>query len=212
MFRIRSIIILLLAVAMFNNAVSAKDNSTEIKRTKPVVQETEAKKDQVYKLNFNGQEYVLKRSTNKTPSGEYVNEYYKENETPENWTEMITVSEFPKYEGMTMDYADMILSVDHSPNNYDRPVSCNSKTDKVTFVYLMRGKKNNVYYTDFNVMQVLPFKNRKGLKCFQYSNKHTYMTKEEYTSEYQKMENEKQKYFDLVKEVSMPDVIQKTLP
>ncbi|MCR5266393.1 MAG: hypothetical protein K6E29_07350 [Cyanobacteria bacterium RUI128] len=212
MFRIRSIIILLLAVIMFNGVVCAKDNSADIKRSQAVAKETTANKEQVNKIEFNGQEYFLKRSTNKTPSGEYVNEYYKENESPEGWTEMITVSEFPKYEGGTMDYADMILSVDHSPNNYDRPVSCNSKTDKVTFVYLMRGKKNDVYYTDFNVMQVLPYKNRKGLKCFQYSNKHTYLNKAEYASEYQKMENEKQKYFDLVKDVTMPDVVQKNIP
>lgn len=203
----KKIIILSLAILTLCTSVVYAKSDNEIKRTETV----STSKAQTYKINFNDTEFILKKSTNKTPSGEYVNEYYKENETPDNWTEMISVSELPKYQSSTMDYAEMILSVDHSPNNYDRPVTMNSKTDKVTFVYLLRGKQGDVRHIDFNAMQVLPYKNRKGIKCVQYSRKHLYTNREEYLSGFNAIETDKTKYFNLVKDMEMPELIKKDI-
>ena len=203
----KKIIILSLAILTLCTSVVYAKSDNEIKRTETV----STSKAQTYKINFNDTEFILKKSTNKTPSGEYVNEYYKENETPDNWTEMISVSELPKYQSSTMDYAEMILSVDHSPNNYDRPVTMNSKTEKVTFVYLLRGKNGDLRYLNFNAMQVLPYKNRKGIKCVQYSRKHLYTNREEYLSGFNAIETDKTKYFNLVKDMEMPELIKKDI-
>ena len=202
-------IVLILMVAIISCGIVCAKTTNDIKRTQSEQKVVPA--EQTYKLQFNGDEYTLKYSTNKTSSGEYVNEYYKQNESKDNWTEMITVSEFPAYAGSTMDYAEMILSIDHSPDNYDRPISCSSKTDKVTFVYLMRGKNDKVRYLDYNAMQLLPYKNRKGLKCVQYTKRYTYATREEFNSAYNEVENTKNKYFGLIKDMEMPEVIKKEI-
>ena len=136
-----------------------------------------------------------------------MNEYYKYSETPENWTELITVSEFPNYPNQPSDYAEAIMSRDHSPNNYDRPMATNSKTNKVSFVFLLTGKTESYKYIEFNATQVLPYKNNKGLKVVQFAKKYKYTTREEYLSQFNSMEEDKSKFFNLIKNLEMPDVV-----
>lgn len=204
---IKTLALLLALILTLTSTAYAKNTNSGIKKT---VAEQQTVK-QPNQLMFDGIIYTLKYSTNQTRSGEYMNEYYKSNEKGSDWTELITVSEFPNYPNKTMDYAESILSRDSSPNNYDRPLVSNSRTEKVTFVFLLIGKTDEYKYIEFNVMQALPYKNYKGLKTILYTKRYKYTTREEYQTAFNQMETDKQRYFNLVKEMEIPAVVHENI-
>ncbi len=199
-------IVLLLVIMIFATGVSYAGGS--LKKTQKQPQQTVTAHPQI---KVNNEVFTLKFATNKTQSGEYLNEYYKPGEGPSNWTEMITVSEFPNYPNKPMDYVEAILTRDHSPNNYDRPIVSNSKSEKTTFVFLLTGKTDEAKYVEFNIMQVMPYKNSKGLKTLQYAKKYYYTDREDYTNKFKDMEDKKMYIFTQVKDLEMPEMIRQEI-
>ena len=207
--RILKSIVLLLAVMIAVSGVSYAGANKGV--NKGANKGTSVSQQTIPQITLDNKVFTLKYSTNKTQSGEYLNEYYKSDETGYNWTELITVCEFPNYPNSPSNYAESILSRDNAPDNYDRPMSTNSRSGKVTCVFLLAGKMDETKYIEFNVMQVLPYKNSKGIKTLLYAKKYNYKTREELADVFNKMEADKQKYFNLVKELEMPAVLHENI-
>ena len=162
-------------------------------------------------VKVNNQVYTLKYSTNKTASGEYMNEYYKEGEQGFNWTELITVQEFPNNAMQPLEYAELIQSKDQSPDGYDQMLNRNRQLNTVTFIFLMRGRTDDYRYVEFNVMKVEPYKGKRGLRTMQYAKKYKYNNREEFLNALAEIDKEKNTIFNEMKNTLIPPVVHESI-
>jgi hypothetical protein len=160
---------------------------------------------------FNDQIYILKLSADNSQNGGYINRYFKSGENTSNWTESVTVTEYPNETLSPLEYAELIQSKDHSPDGFEQPVSRNRQLNNATFTYLLRGRTGEDRFVELNVVKAEPYKGKKGLTTLKYSKKYYFATKTEYTKALEDIEQIKQTLFNEMKETLLPPVVHETI-
>ena len=155
-------------------------------------------------LKLNGSKFTLYFSTKSPETGSYINEYYKQGETYESWTELVAVHHFPSAYS-PIDYAKTTneqLSLMNCPCSMELDEENNSAM--VDFILMDTSRLPVIL--EFNI-----FKYEKSPICgsiaLQYAKRYLIYNTLEVDKIKKMFEKDRTKYLNKVRKLEIPDLI-----
>jgi hypothetical protein len=161
-----------------------------------------------YSLNFNGDKYYLLYSAKNKEFGGYINEYFKNGETYNIWSEMIAVHHFPNaYSPVDRikDFKDYLGSI-HVPSS----LTFDDKKNTAAIDFILIAEKNMPVVMEFNV-----FKYEKSKKCgsiaVQYAKRYSATTTLQIEQIKSDFEKNRMKLVKKVQKLNIPEVLDENI-
>lgn len=135
------------------------------------------------KIRFNESNYILKYSEKNLQNGGYFNEYIRNSETLDNFTRMLTVSNYPKIND-PIDFArKMGESIKKQNPLADYEILTNKKTTEVLMHFFIWEESKKGSALEFNVFKFKKETQEKGLLSIQYVFRNVGLDIKEYEKE-----------------------------
>ncbi len=155
-------------------------------------------------IKFSGNKYTLYFSAKSPETGSYINEYYKNGETYETWTELIAVHHFPTAYS-PIDYVKLMEETLSSMN-----CPCSVETDEINneslIDFIMMDTSKLPIILEFNI-----FKYEKSPICgsvaLQYAKRYLIYNMLEVDKIKKSFERDRERYLNKVKKLDIPDIV-----
>ena len=167
-------------------------------------------KDNLNSVSYNGNKYYLKYSEKSKEHNGYYNQYFKQNEDFDSWTEMIAVQHFPNV------YSPIDLA--HTFREYLEEYNCPSsllidEKDNVgvlDFILIDSKTENAPLKLEFNVFKYIksPYC---GSVSMQYAKKYSIDDIKNLESVKKDFEKYRQKAIDKIMLITIPEVVNKDI-
>ncbi len=167
-----------------------------------------AKEKNNYHIKFDGVEYNLLYSTKNPEFGGYLNEYYKWNETYNNWSEMIAVHHFPN----AYSPIDQVKSFREYLGSLNCPSALTFDEDKniALIDFIMINDHRLPIVLEFNV-----FKYEKSKKCgsvaIQYAKRYVVTTAFQMEAAKKDFDKIRKRALKQVKNFNVPEIVYKEI-
>lgn len=167
-----------------------------------------AKEKDNYRVKFDGVEYNLLYSTKNPELGGYLNEYYKWNETYNNWSEMVAIHHFPN----AYSPIDQVKSFREYLGSLNCPSALTFDEDKniALIDFIMINDHRLPIVLEFNV-----FKYEKSKKCgsvaVQYAKRYVVTTAFQMEAAKKDFDRIRKRALKQVKNFSVPEIVYKEI-
>ncbi len=155
-------------------------------------------------LKLNGSKFTLYYSAKSPEIGSYINEYYKNGETYESWTELVAVHHFPTAYS-PIDYAKS-MSEYLSSMNCPCSIENDEENNQSLIDFILIDTSKLPIILEFNI-----FKYEKSPICgsvaLQYAKRYLIYNMLEVDKVKKSFEKDREKYLSKVKKLEIPDVI-----
>ena len=155
-------------------------------------------------LKFNGNKYYLYYSSKSPEAGSYINEYYKNGESYESWTELLAVHHFPNAYS-PIDYAKN-MSDYLSSMNCPSAVDVDEENNSAVIDFILIDANKMPVIVEFDV-----FKYQKSPVCgstaVQYAKRYIIHSNLEVDKVKKTFEKDRLKYISKVKKLEVPDLV-----
>ena len=167
------------------------------------VQPTFAKEKKIKPYKFDGKKFELLYS--KKTDDTYINEYYKELETYNNWTEMIALHQFTNAESPIMQVKELKKYLD--TNNCKNNMEIDYLNNKALIEFVMESKKRIPVIIEYNVFKYKMTEN--GVLAVQYAKRYVAKTAFEQENANKDIEKNQKKIIKKVTKAKYPELIAK---
>ena len=165
------------------------------------IQPTFAKEKKIKPFKFDGKKFELLYS--KKTDDSYINEYYKELETYNNWTEMLAIHQFPKAESPVIQVKELkkYLDANGCPNN----MKIDYMNNKAIIEFVIESKKRVPVIIEYNIFKYKMTEN--GVLAEQYAKR--YIARTAFEQEYadQDIEKNQKKIIKKIMKTKYPELI-----
>ena len=155
-------------------------------------------------LKLNGNKFTLYYSAKSPEAGSYINEYYKNGENYENWSELVAVHHFPTAYS-PIDYAKNM-------NDYLSSMNCpcsivnDEENNQALIDFILIDSSKLPIILEFNI-----FRYEKSPVCgsvaLQYAKRYLIYNILEVDKVKKSLEKDRSKYLNKVKKLDMPDIV-----
>ncbi len=164
-----------------------------------------ASADETQSVKLKGNKFVLMYSKKSPELGSYINEYYKKNETYNNWTELLAVHHFPSafYPiDQAKDFGQYLKMLNVPPIE----VTTDEEKNVATIDFIVSNDKTRPIIVEYNI-----FRYQKDTICgtigLQYARRYAIPSPLEYDKLKRKILKDRKKYMSDFNKLKMPELI-----
>lgn len=169
-----------------------------------------AHKTHAEEIHFNNTKYILKYSVYNPECKGYMNEYFPENETPANWTQMVGIYYYEDEKSPIKFAQQMDKNIESADNSVLIKFIENKKQDKAVISFLVNNTENGRNYFEYNIYKYEKHPD-KGTMMLKFAQKYYCTTDSEITTVGNKVRDENDKYMEQLITSPIPPVIKKEI-
>lgn len=161
-------------------------------------------------IYFDNENYKLKFSAIAPSTNGYGNEYFKDEESPANWSKMIGIYYYPDEADPIKYTEDFDKIVENTDNSILLKVVENKKTDKAVMSFLVNGCEQSKKYFEYDVYKFEKHPN-KGMVVSKYATKYFFSNNNEIENIAKQIKENNDKYLEMLIISQTPDIVEKDI-
>ena len=161
-------------------------------------------------IKFNGTTYTLKNSSYSNETKSYINEYYKDKENKNNFTDTIIIYHIKSYKKPFI-YAKDLAKLASTKTPVDTKIMYNKSQDIAITNIIMLTENNKNRYLEQSLYKIEKPLIQKGIIVFQFTHKYKLNTEDDAINVKLKLPINQQKWLEEINKTIIPDIIEKEI-